>query len=69
MKRSPLTGNRNGLIAVLVLSLLVCGYDFYAAIRAQGHNVVAWLLGAIMALIALGALRKLVRNDYSNSWW
>jgi hypothetical protein len=69
MRRSPVTGNRNALIAVLILSLLVCGYDFYAAVRGGGHNVIAWLLGGIMAIIALGALRKLIRNDYSNSWW
>lgn len=54
---------------IFVLALLVCGYDVFAAMRGQGHNVVAWVLAAIMALIALGALRKILRKDYSNSWW
>lgn len=54
---------------VFVLSLLVCGYDFYAAVRGRGHNIVGWVLGAVMAIIALGALRKLMRKDYSNTWW
>lgn len=54
---------------IFVLALLVCAYDVFAAVRGQGHNIVAWVLAAIMAIIALGALRKLLRKDYSNSWW
>ncbi len=61
--------SRNGLTLIFVLAALVCGYDAYAAVRAQGHNIVAWALAAIMALVALSALRKLIRKDYSNSWW
>lgn len=60
---------RGGTILIFVLALLVCGWDVYAALRGQGHNYIAWILAVIMALVALGALRKIVRNDYSNTWW
>jgi hypothetical protein len=60
---------RSGTILIFVLSLLVCGWDVYAAIRGQGHNYVAWILAALMAIIALGAFRKIIRNDYSNTLW
>ena len=60
---------RSGTFLILVLSVLVCGWDVYAAIRGQGHNFIAWILAALMALVAVGALRKIIRNDYSNTWW
>ena len=53
---------RNGTILILVLSVLVCAWDVYAALRGQGHNYIAWILAAIMALVALSALRKLVKG-------
>jgi hypothetical protein len=59
----------SGLILIFVLSVLVCGYDVYAAVLSNGHNIVAWILAAMMAVIALSALRKLIRKEYSNSWW
>ena len=61
--------SRGFLLLILVLSALVCGYDVYAAVRSQGQNVVAWVLAALMGAIALSAVRKLIRKDYSNSWW
>jgi predicted ABC-type exoprotein transport system permease subunit len=61
--------SRAYLVLILVLSALVCGYDVFAAVRSGGHNIVAWLLAVLMALIAASALRKLIRQDYSNSWW
>ena len=61
--------SRTFLLLILVLSVLVCGYDVYAALRGGGHNIVAWVLAALMAIIAVSALRKLIRQDYSNSWW
>jgi hypothetical protein len=61
--------SRAFLILILVLSALVCAYDVYAALRGGGHNIVAWVLAILMALIAASALRKLIRQDYSNSWW
>lgn len=60
---------RNFLLAICVLSALVCAYDIFAAIRSGGQNVIAWVLAALMAFIAISSLRKLLRNDYSNSWW
>lgn len=60
---------RGFLLLILVLSALVCGYDVYAAMRSGGHNVVAWVLAGLMAFVALSALRRIVRKDYSNSWW
>jgi uncharacterized membrane protein len=56
-------------VLILVLSALVCGYDVYAALRSGGRNVVAWVLAALMAFVALSALRTLIRKDYSNSRW
>ncbi len=61
--------SRGGLLLIFILSALVCGYDVYAALRAHGTGIVAWVLAALMALVALSALRKLIRQDYSNSWW
>ena len=58
-----------GLWLILVLSTLVCAYDVYAALRGRGNTILAWVLAAIMALVALGALRKIIRSDYSNSLW
>lgn len=60
---------RSGTILIFVLALLVCAWDVYAAMRGQGHNYVAWILAVVMALVAAGALRKIIRNDYSNTWW
>jgi hypothetical protein len=60
---------RSGTILIFVLSVLVCAWDVYAAVRGQGHNYVAWILAALMALVATGALRKIIRNDYSNTLW
>lgn len=60
---------RGFLIVIFVLSALVCGYDVYAAMRSGGHNVVAWVLAALMAFVAVSALRRIIRKDYSNSWW
>lgn len=60
---------RSGTILIFVLALLVCAWDVYAAIRGEGHNYVAWVLAGIMALVALGALRKIIRNDYTNTLW
>jgi len=60
---------RSFLFVIFVLSVVVCGYDVYAAMRSGGRNIIAWLLAAIMAFVALGALRKILRQDYSNSWW
>jgi hypothetical protein len=60
---------RGGTILIFVLSVLVCVWDVYAALRGRGHNYVAWILAGLMALIALGALRKIIRNDYSNTLW
>jgi hypothetical protein len=65
----PRTNSRGGLIVILVLATLVCAYDVFAAVRTGGHNILAWVLAVIMAFIATGALRKIMRKDYSNSWW
>lgn len=54
--------NTSGAWLILVLSVLVCAYDVYAAVRGHGHNIVAWILAAIMALVALGTLRALLRS-------
>lgn len=64
-----MNSGRGTLMIILVLAILVCAYDVYAALRGQGHNIVAWVLAAIMALIAIGTARKLIRRDYTNSWW
>jgi hypothetical protein len=67
--RPPQATSPSTLTVILVLALIVCAYDVFVAVRGNGHNYVAWILAAVMALVALGALRKLVRKDYSNSWW
>jgi hypothetical protein len=55
--------NQNALF--FVLSLLVCAYDVYVAIRSGGHNYIAWFLAAIMAIVAIFTLRQLVRRPNS----
>lgn len=61
--------SRSFLLVIFVLSTLVCGYDVFAAVRSGGRNFIAWILAAIMAFVAFGSLRKILRQDYSNSWW
>jgi hypothetical protein len=55
------------MLLIAIFATLVCGWDVYTAVR--GHNAFSWFLGALMAVIAIGAFRKLLRNDYSGSWW
>ena len=61
--------SRTTMIVIFVVALLIGGYDVYVAIRGQGHNIVAWVLAAIMLLIAGSTLRKLMRGDYSGTLW
>ena len=58
-----------GLYLILILAVLVCAYDVYSAMRSGGHNPITWGLAALMALVALGTLRKIIRRDYSNTLW
>jgi hypothetical protein len=58
--------NRNLLLLIFLLATLVCAYDIYAALH---RAPLSWVLAALMAAISLVALRKLVRQDYSNTWW
>ena len=47
---------------IFVVSLLLCAYDVYVAVRSNGHNYISWFLAAIMAGVALFTLRLLVRR-------
>ncbi|MHB1549717.1 MAG: hypothetical protein ACYDG0_02635 [Vulcanimicrobiaceae bacterium] len=60
---------RSKLVAIFAVSAIVGAYDTYAAIHGHGHRPIAWGLGALMIVIALLSLRKLIRRDYTNSWW
>ena len=54
--------NRGGTWLIFILSVLVCAWDVYAAMRGQGHNYIAWILAALMAIVAVSALRKIVKG-------
>jgi len=61
---------RSTLSIFFIGALIVCAFDVYSAVRGQGgHSAVAWTLAGVMAVVALLALRKLLRGDYSGSWW
>jgi|GEM_PF-6660598 len=67
--RTPSGSGRVGLVVIFVIALIIGAYDVYAAVQGRGQKTVAWVLAAIMLLIAIGSLRKLLRRDYSNTWW
>jgi len=52
----------NQNILILVLSILICGYDVYIAVRSGGHNILAWILAALMAIVAIATARQLMRR-------
>ena len=49
-------------VVILVVSLLVCAYDVYIGVRSGGHNIFAWILAAVMAVVAIATLTQLVRR-------
>jgi hypothetical protein len=57
--------SRTGLVIIFAVSVIICAWDVYAAVRGQGNNAVAWALGAMMAVFALWLLTKIVRGDAS----
>lgn len=59
-------GGRVTFIIIFIAATLVCGYDVFMALN---HRPLSWVLAAVMALIALLTLRKLVRQDYTSTWW
>ncbi|HEV3152489.1 MAG TPA: hypothetical protein VGZ02_01650 [Candidatus Baltobacteraceae bacterium] len=50
-------------VLILVVSALVCAYDVYIAVRSGGHNIFAWCLAAVMAIVAIFTLRQVVRPN------
>jgi len=60
-----MTRPRTGLVIIFAVSVGICAWDVYAAVRGQGNNWVAWALGAMMAVFALWILSKLIRGDAS----
>ncbi|MFN2450527.1 MAG: hypothetical protein ABR508_12190 [Candidatus Baltobacteraceae bacterium] len=54
------------LIVMFLAATLICSYDVFFALHGR---VLSWALAALMAAVALMCLRKLVRQDYSNSLW
>ena len=57
--------NRNTMIVIFAVALLICAWDVYAAIRGHGNNIVAWALAAMMAVFAVWLLTKIARGDSS----
>jgi hypothetical protein len=57
--------NRTSMILILCVSVLICAWDVYAAVRGHGNNYVAWALGAMMAVFSIWLLTKIVRGDSS----
>lgn len=57
--------SRTGLIIIFAVSVVICAWDVYAALRGHGNNAVAWALGAMMAAFSLWLLSKIVRGDAS----
>ena len=57
--------SRTGMFVILAVALIICAYDVYAAIRGQGHNIVAWVLAVMMAGVAVWVLTKILRGDTS----
>jgi len=57
--------SRTGLVIIFAVSVVICAWDVYAAVRGHGNNWVAWALGAMMAVFAVWVLSKLVRGDAS----
>jgi len=57
--------SRTWMFVIFAVALIICAYDIYAAIRGQGHNVVAWALGVMMAAVAVWVLTKILRGDTS----
>lgn len=57
--------SRASLWLLFVVAVMICAWDVYAALRGQGHNVVAWALGVMMAAFAIWVLSKLMRGDSS----
>ncbi len=62
---------RNTLLLMFVGALIVFAYDLYAALhnRSAIGAGISYLLAAVMAVFAFLALRKILRQDYSNSMW
>ena len=58
-----MTRSRTGLWIIFAVSVIICAWDVYAAVRGQGNNIVAWALGAMMAAFAIWVLSKLMRGD------
>ena len=58
--------SRPGLIIMFVVCVLICGYDIFWALRG---SVFSWFLAALIGFVAILCLRKLIRQDYSGSWW
>ncbi len=56
---------RTGLVIMFAVSVVICAWDVYAAVRGHGNNWVAWALGAMMAVFAVWLLSKIVRGDAS----
>lgn len=57
--------NRATMVVILIVAVLICAWDVYAAIRGHGNNYVAWALAALMAVFSVWILSKLVRGDSS----
>ena len=57
--------SRTWMFVIFAVALIICAYDIYAAIRGQGHNIVAWVLGVMMAAVAVWVLTKILRGDTS----
>jgi hypothetical protein len=57
--------NRTAMVIIFVVAVLICAWDVYAALRGHGNNIVAWALGAMMAVFAIWILSKLIRGDSS----
>ncbi|MDP9111892.1 MAG: hypothetical protein M3M96_09705 [Candidatus Eremiobacteraeota bacterium] len=52
---------RSTLLLFLVAALIICVFDAYSALHGHGgHVTVAWIMAAIMAVIAVLVLRKLL---------
>lgn len=52
---------RSTLLLFFVAALVVCAFDTFSALHGRGgHATVAWILAAVMAIIAVVSLRKLL---------
>ena len=52
---------RSTLVLFFAAALVVCAFDLFSALHGHGgHATVAWILAAVMAIIAAVSLRKLL---------